>query len=105
MAPPIVGVPRFATCWVTASWIGCTIPFALLKRISAGVPNTATRIATAPPRMTPATGGDRSVLVLDDEVRAANGPGQLRLLPRELERGELVGNVHPVGELEPDRPL
>src|SRR3954462_6631266 len=47
-----------------------------------------------------------SVLVLDDEVGTADGSGQLRLLPCELEPcGELLGNFHPVGELEPDRPL
>ncbi len=37
-------------------------------------------------------------------VGTANGSGQLRLLPRELElRGELRGEFHPFGELEPDR--
>jgi hypothetical protein len=47
-----------------------------------------------------------SVLVLEVEVGAANGSGQLRLLPRELEqRGKLLGDFHPFGELEPDRPL
>src|SRR5882762_6289737 len=47
-----------------------------------------------------------SVLVLEGEVGTANGPGQLRLLLRELElRGELRGDFHPFGELEPDRPL
>src|SRR5690348_9676820 len=47
-----------------------------------------------------------SVLVLECEVGAANGSGQLRLLARELEpRGELRGDFHPFGELEPDRPL
>src|SRR5215475_2286217 len=50
--------------------------------------------------------GPGSVLVLEVEVGTANGSGQLRLLPRELElRGELRGDFHPVGELEPDRPL
>src|SRR4030081_2055944 len=46
-----------------------------------------------------------SVLVLDDEVGAAYGSGQLRLLASELERGEFRGYFHPVGELEPDRPF
>src|SRR5271167_2365952 len=47
-----------------------------------------------------------SVIVLEVEVGTANGSGQLRLLPRELEpRGELRGDVHPFRELEPDRPL
>ena len=46
-----------------------------------------------------------SVLALDHEVRAADRPGQLRLLPRELERAELGGDLHPFGELEPDRSL
>src|SRR6266480_5922713 len=47
-----------------------------------------------------------SVLVLKREEGAANGSGQLRLLPRELEsRGELRGDFHPFGQLEPDRPL
>src|SRR3979411_636588 len=47
-----------------------------------------------------------SVLVLEGEEGTANGPGQLRLLLRELElRGELRGDFHPFGELEPDRPL
>jgi len=45
-----------------------------------------------------------SVLALEVEVGTANGSGQLRLLPRELElRGELRGEFHPFGELEPDR--
>ena len=43
------------------------------------------------------------VLALDIEVRAANRPGQLRLLWRELERAKLGGDLHPFGELEPDR--
>src|SRR6266566_2670869 len=48
----------------------------------------------------------RSVLVLKREVGAADGSGQLRPLPRELEsRGELRGDFHPFGQLEPDRPL
>jgi len=47
-----------------------------------------------------------SVLVLDLEEGTANSSGQPRLLPRELEpRGELRGDFHPFGELEPDRPL
>jgi inner membrane transporter RhtA len=47
-----------------------------------------------------------SVLALDDEVGAADHPGQLRLLPRELEaRREFLGHVHAVGQLEPDRSL
>src|SRR5581483_8666906 len=48
----------------------------------------------------------KSVLVLDDEVGAADGAGQLRLLTGELELVRQLGrNFHPVGELEPDRPL
>src|SRR6516164_7254740 len=54
---------------------------------------------------TSAIAGPGSVLVLDDEVGAADGSGQLRLLPRELEPRELLGNLHPLGELESDRPL
>src|SRR4051812_11036727 len=47
-----------------------------------------------------------SVLALDHEVRTADRSRELGLLPRELELvGELVGDVHPVGELESDRPL
>src|SRR6266496_2399974 len=47
-----------------------------------------------------------SVLVLEREVGTPNGSRQPRLLPRELEpRGELRWGLHPVGELEPDRPL
>ena len=47
-----------------------------------------------------------SVLALDHEVRAANGAGQFRLLPRELESlGKLLGDFHAVRELEPDRAL
>jgi hypothetical protein len=43
-----------------------------------------------------------SVLVLECEVGTANGSGQLRLSTRELEsRGELRGDFHPFGELEP----
>src|SRR3954463_15234002 len=33
----------------------------------------------------------RTVLVLYDEIRTANRSRQLRLLPRELERAELLG--------------
>src|SRR6187431_1402608 len=47
----------------------------------------------------------RSVLVLDDEVGAADRAGELRALPGELELRELLGLVHAVGELEPDGPL
>ena len=47
----------------------------------------------------------RSVLVLDDEVGAADRPGELRALPGELELRELFRHVHAVGELEPDGPL
>src|SRR5258708_16074144 len=50
-------------------------------------------------------GSTGSVLTLDHEVRAADRPGQLRLLPRELERAELGGDIHPFGELEPDGSL
>ncbi len=47
---------------------------------------------------------DREAPCLEVEVGTANGSGQLRLLPRELElRGELRGEFHPFGELEPDR--
>src|SRR5947209_6841087 len=54
----------------------------------------------------PAYAGPGSVLVLDSEEGAADGSGQLRLLPRELEpRREFRGDFHPFGELEPDRPL
>src|SRR5689334_4829070 len=46
------------------------------------------------------------VVILEREVGTANGSGQLRLLSRELElRCELRGDLHPFGELEPDRPL
>src|SRR5580704_17544303 len=56
--------------------------------------------------MLTALAGPGSVLVLKREVGAANGPGQLRPLPRELEPGgELRGDFHPFGQLEPDRPL
>ena len=45
----------------------------------------------------------RSVLTLDDEVRTADGAGEFRLLPRELElRLEFLGHVHAVGHLEAD---
>src|SRR5256885_873585 len=46
-----------------------------------------------------------SILALDHEVRAADRAGELRLLPRELERTELGGDVHPFGEFETDRSL
>src|SRR5580693_2161768 len=46
-----------------------------------------------------------SVLALDHEVRTSDGPCQLRLLARKLEGTQLRGDVHPFGELEPDRPL
>src|SRR6478736_1328600 len=49
--------------------------------------------------------GAQSVLALDDEVGAADRAGELRLLPRELEAGQLVRDVHAVRELEPDRAL
>src|SRR6478735_4572994 len=49
--------------------------------------------------------GAQSVLALDDEVGAADRAGELRLLPRELEAGQLVRDVHAVRELEPDRTL
>src|SRR5689334_4594040 len=49
--------------------------------------------------------GTDSVLALDDEVGAADRAGELRLLPRELEAGQLVGDLHAVRELEPDGPL
>jgi len=40
----------------------------------------------------------QSVLALDHEERAADGAGQLRLLPRELEvRGELGRDLHAIG--------
>src|SRR5690348_7489961 len=46
------------------------------------------------------------VRTLDDEVGAADDAGQLRVLPRELElRREFLGNLHPLGQLEPDGPL
>ena len=45
------------------------------------------------------------VLALDHEIRTSDSPSQFRLLARELERTQLGGNVHPFGELEPDRPL
>src|SRR4051812_17613675 len=48
----------------------------------------------------------RSVLVLEDEIRTADGAGQLRLLPCELEfRRKLLRDLHPVRELEPDGPF
>src|SRR6187551_2148396 len=47
----------------------------------------------------------RLVLALDHEVGAADRARELGLLPRELERRELVGNLHTVRQLEPDRPL
>ena len=37
--------------------------------------------------------------------RAADRPGEFRLLSRELERAELGGDLHPFGELEPDGSL
>jgi hypothetical protein len=46
-----------------------------------------------------------SVLALDHEVRASDGPRQVRLLACELERAQLGGDVHPFGELESDGPL
>src|SRR5205085_3305104 len=50
-------------------------------------------------------GSTGSVRTFDHEVRAADRPGQLRLLPRELGRAELAGDLHAFGELEPDRSL
>jgi CheY-like chemotaxis protein len=73
-----------------------------LDRVGAtlGPPVTAGAAAAA------AGAGSPSVRVLDGEVGAPDGAGQLRLLSRELElRGQLLRHVHPVGELEPDRPL
>src|SRR5690242_9566722 len=50
--------------------------------------------------------GARSVLVLEGEIGPANGSGQPRLLPCELElRRKLGGDFHPIRELESDRPL
>ena len=47
-----------------------------------------------------------SVLVLEGEVRTANGSRQFRLPRCELEPGgELRGDFHPFRELEPNRPL
>src|SRR4051794_12769206 len=45
------------------------------------------------------------VVAFDHEVRAADRPGQLRFLSRELEGAELGWDLHPFGELEPDRSL
>src|SRR5207248_2408874 len=47
-----------------------------------------------------------SVLVLDDEVGAADRSGELRLLTRELEtRRKFLGDLHPVGQFESDGAL
>src|SRR5207245_10777904 len=50
-------------------------------------------------------GSTASILALYHEVRAADRPGELRLLSRELERAALGGHVYPFGEFEPDRSL
>src|SRR6266536_3772961 len=63
------------------------------------------RRLAGPELIASARGATGSVLALDHEVRAADRPRQLRLLPRELERAELGGHFHPFGELEPDRSL
>jgi len=42
-----------------------------------------------------------SVLALDHEVRAADCPGKLRLLSRELERAELGGTSIPLESVYP----
>src|SRR4051794_770545 len=53
-----------------------------------------------------APAGRASVLTLDHEEGAADRAGELRLLPRELEAGcQFLGDLHPLGELEPDRAL
>src|SRR5438105_792124 len=82
-----------------------------------GAPTTGPSRRTARhSRLTPGAGSNRhgttsdpssmgSVLTLDHEVRAADRPGQFRLLPCELERAELSGDLHAFGELEPDRSL
>jgi len=78
------------------------------KDILPGVLRASGQVLDAlPPRLGPlsrgsakdlAEPGPGSVLVLDVEVGTANGSGQLRLLPRELEpRGELRGDFHPFG--------
>ena len=45
------------------------------------------------------------VLALDDEERTADRARELGLLARELEGTELLGYLHPLAELEPDRSL
>src|SRR5467141_1077738 len=50
-------------------------------------------------------GSTASILALYHEVRAADRPGELRLLSREVERAELGRHVHPFGEFESDRSL
>src|SRR5262245_41445805 len=69
-------------------------------------PKRANRRGVCPGPAGASAGRARSVLVLDVEVRAPDRSGELRLLPRELEaRRELLGDLHPVGELEADRAL
>src|SRR4051794_6163247 len=70
------------------------------------LPTSAPMSATARPRRRSVSrnGVTRvmgSVLALDHEVGTADGSGQLGLLSSELEAGgELVGDLHAVGELE-----
>src|ERR1041385_2170288 len=47
----------------------------------------------------------RSVLLLDDEERAADGARELGLLARELEGRQLGRDLHPLAELEAHRAL
>src|SRR4029077_9654081 len=93
-------------CWAVTTGGPCTssptgTAAAATLPVASCSPNGSTSPAPA--------GRDRSrarcsVFALDHEVRAADRAGQLRLLPCELElRGELLGDLHPVGELESDR--
>src|SRR6478735_11199882 len=72
----------------------CTASFGMRRSRARAAPGAP----IAPPDV-------RSVLALDDEVRPADGAGQLGLLPSELELAQLLRHVHPLGELESDRPL
>src|SRR5438270_1175292 len=69
---------------------------------SASTANTASGAASI---VVDAVTHSMSVLAFYHEVRAADRPGELRLLSCELERAELGGHLHPFGEFEPDRSL
>jgi hypothetical protein len=56
----MVGVPAFAACWVTASWIGWPTPSLRNSLTKAGVPAKETPNANDAATITPVTGGHPS---------------------------------------------